>query len=234
MHTFSANMTKILWALNANANLLVYWHLFYILSTPSLLADIRAEIAPHVTITQPEKIGKISEAPKLTISHEGLSKNCPLFKSSYLEALRVSCQPWSVRSLQTDVSITADKTAPPYNLYKGDYITIPHELHMRDPSYFPHPAKFVPNRFIVTNQDGTLSTDLGTAKPFGCGTSLCKGRVFAEKECLALAAGVLMFWDFEPVGGKWVEPAMVKMSAVSKPKVDTRVRISRRRFEWDG
>jgi cytochrome P450 len=215
----------------------VYWHILYVLSTPSLLTDIRAEIAPYATVTKPTSIGRISEAPKLSISHEGLAKKCPLFKATYLEALRISSQPWSVRKVASDVEISGDQNAADpasFLLKKGEYITIPHELHMRDSSYFPYPEKFIPDRFLIHNEDGSLSTDSGTMRPFGGGPSMCKGRAFAERECLALVAGVLVFWDFEPVGKQgWVVPEMVKMSAVSKPIVDTRVRVKRRKFEWD-
>jgi len=62
---------------------------------------------------------------------------------------------------------------------------------------------------------------------------MCPGRIFAEREILACVAGVLMMWDFEPVGGKWTIPGLKKTSGISLPTEDTRVRIKRRKFEWD-
>lgn len=47
-------------------------------------------------------------------------------------------------------------------LHKGEYITLPHELHMRDPKYYQDPDDFKPERFLVTSEDGTLTTDSGT------------------------------------------------------------------------
>jgi cytochrome P450 len=230
------NDLEFLWAMNVNANVLAYWLLIYILSTPTLLPKILSEIAPHANITKPESIGRFSEAPNLSISHEGLAKNCPLFKSTYFEALRISSQPWSIRRVASDVAISRGKTSEVsemYKLNKGEYLTIPHELHMRDPSYFPEPEKFIPERFLVHNEDGSVSAEQGTIRPFGGGPSMCKGRVFAERECLALVAGVLMYWDIEPTGQKWVVPEMVKTSGVSRPKGDTKVRVRRKKFEWD-
>ncbi len=106
---------------------------------------------------------------------------------------------------------------------------------MLDPKYFKHPTQFDPERFLVRNEDGSLSTDQRTIRPYGGGPSMCKGRIFAERECLALVAGVLMFWDIEPAGQKaeWVIPKQKKTTAVSLPVKDVRVRIKRRRFEWD-
>jgi cytochrome P450 len=189
-------------------------------------------------VSKPFSIGSISEAPKLKISHDGLSKNCPLLKSTFLEALRMSNQPWSIRKAAEDVVIKADKkfaAQPSFLIRKGEFITVPHNLHMRDPKYFKDPEKFNPERFLVRNEDGTLSTNARTIRPFGGGPSMCTGRALAEAECLALVAGVLAFWDIEP-GGKnadWVIPKQEKTSAISKPVHDTRVRIKRRQFKWE-
>ncbi|TVY13113.1 25-hydroxycholesterol 7-alpha-hydroxylase [Lachnellula arida] len=229
---------SVLWPLIINSSLLVYWQLLYILADPDLTDKIRAEVSPYTTVEQGESIGKISEAPKLTLDHEGLSKHCPHLRSTYLEALRLTSKPWSVRKVASDVTISQDKTndaAASYMLHKGEYITLPHELHMTDPKYFQDPDKFAPGRFLVTKEDGTLSTDAGTIRPYGGGPSMCKGRIFAERECLAAVAGILVFWDIVPADKKagWVIPQQLKMSAVSKPAQDTRVRIKRRVFGWE-
>lgn len=80
---------------------------------------------------------------------------------------------------------------------------------------------------------------------------MCKGRVFAEKECLALVAAIVTMWDIEPVveeeeekekrcrggdeigekekaKGQWKIPEHRKATAVAWPKEDVRVRIKRR------
>jgi hypothetical protein len=64
---------------------------------------------------------------------------------------------------------------------------------------------------------------------------MCKGRIFAERSNLALIAGILFFWDIEPADKitGWVIPKQLKMSAVSKPAQETRIRIKRRIFEWE-
>lgn len=199
---------------------------------------LRAEVAPYAQVSKPASIGNFSEAPKLTISHEGLSTKCPLLKATYFEAMRLSSQPWSIRQIARDVVISGDKRATDsasFALHKGEYITVPHDLHMKDPKYFKDPEKFIPERFLVEKEDGTVSAEIGTVRPYGGGPSMCKGRIFAERECLSLVAGILVFWDIEPANKKagWVIPKQKKTSAVSLPVHETRVRIKRRKFDWE-
>ena len=227
----------MLWALVVNANVLVYWQLLYILATPGLVERIRTEIAPYAEVSKPVSIGKFSAPATLKLSHEGLSKSCPLFKSTYFETLRLTDQPWSVRQTATDVVLFGEKSAADATSFlvpKGEYITIPHDLHMKDPKYFLNPESFDPDRFLVHNEDDTITTNMGTIRPYGGGPSMCKGRVFAERECLALVAGVLAFWDIEPADKKagWVIPMQKKCSAISLPMTETKVIIRTRKFEW--
>lgn len=141
-----------------------------------------------------------------------------------------------------------------YVLRKGEYITLPHDLHMRDPVYFVDPEKFEPERFLERDEEGNVRVDMGTIvsyfpsalcleittnqkpqRPYGGGPSLCKGRILAERECISLVAGIIAFWDIEPVDKKqgWVVPPQVKTTAVARPLFDTRVKIRRRKFEWE-
>jgi hypothetical protein len=225
-----------MWALSINANMLVYWQILFILSTPNLVTRIRAEIAPYTIISAPVSIGVFSSLPSLTINHDALFTLCPLLKSSYLEALRLSDTPWSVRKVSSSVSISSNKDSSShisYMLNEGEYVTVPHDLHMRDPKYFASPDEFQPERFIVKREDGSVTVDAATIRPYGGGPSICKGRIFAERECLSLVAGILAYWDIEPVDREkgWVVPEMQKTSAVSRPVGETRVRIKRRKFE---
>jgi cytochrome P450 len=215
-----------------------YWQLLYILASHDLVNRLRSEIAPYAQVTKPESIGGFSEAPKLTISHEGFSKKCPLFRATYFEAMRLSARPSSTRKVATDVTISGDPhttDSPSYVLRKGEYVTASHDLHMRDPKYFEDPESFNPERFLVRAEDGTVSADMRTIRPYGEGPAMCKGRTFAERECLALVAGILVCWDIEPAdkSAGWVIPKQKKTSAVCRPVHDTRVRIKPRAFKWD-
>lgn len=221
-----------------NADLAAYWHLLYILATPGLVDRIHAEIAPYARVTKPESIGSFAEAPRLSLSYEGLSKKCPLLRATYFEAMRLSARPSSTQKLTSDVTISEDGQglkSSSYILHKGEYLRISHDLHMRDPKYFEDPDTFEPQRFLVQNSDGTQSAEMGTMRPYGSGPSICKGREFAERQCLSFVAGMLAVWDIQPANKKtgWVIPRKKASSTVCRPVHDTRVRIKQRAFEWD-
>lgn len=154
-----------------NANVCVYWQILHILAQEDLVGCIRQEIGPYAKVHKPMSINGISEAPRLSISHEGLAKNCPLLKATFYETNRLCNQPWSVRQAEQDVVLARKNTDDDvsYQIRAGEYITVPHELHMLDEHYFEHPLKFMPERFLKTDDDGKVVVDIGTIRPFGGG-----------------------------------------------------------------
>jgi len=105
-------------------------------------------------------------------------------------------------------------TDPRYFPAPGRYIP---ERHLRKPAYAPtglsapHSERLVQQRSnatpqmssIVDESEGdakhkNMSAEWGTVRPYGGGSSMCKGRLFAEREVLACVAGMLVLWDFEP------------------------------------
>lgn len=151
----------------------MYWQLLHILATEGLADRIRDEFKPHVQIKQPASINGISEAPNLTISHEGLAKHCPLLKASFYETNRLCNQPWSVRQAEQDVIISNKRSKSTntlsFRIKSGEFLTVPHELHMLDPHYYEEPLRFMPERFLKTEEDGTVTADIGNIRPFGGG-----------------------------------------------------------------
>lgn len=63
---------------------------------------------------------------------------------------------------------------------------------------------------------------------------MCKGRLYAEKECLSLVAAILACYDFEAVDPKGYKiPALKKGTGIAPPVRDIRVRVSRRLLTSD-
>lgn len=159
----------LLWATNANSNMLVFWMLNHIYADPSLLATIREEIAPYARAVQPKQEFAVAEAPRLEhFDIDGLCANCPLLKSCYVECLRYDAATWSFKVAMDDFTLSPrEKEAQAFVLRKGDFIHAAHDLHNTDPKYFPNPDAWQADRHVKVGADGKRTADLGTIRPYG-------------------------------------------------------------------
>ncbi|KAI4759344.1 cytochrome P450 [Aureobasidium sp. EXF-3400] len=233
MHERAALDLCLLWAMNANANMLVFWMLNHIYADKKILSSLREEIAPFVHAVQPTQLFNVPEPPRIdTFDHEALASKCPLLKSCYVESLRLDAATWSFRVMQEDLVLPAsrDKDAEKFFLKKGTYAHIAHSIHHTDPAYFDDPHVWRADRHIKREQgDGEVSVNMGTIRPYGGGHSMCKGRAFAQKETLVFIAAFISMWDMEPVGGgAWKMPSYKPATGVYSTNDDVRVWISRR------
>lgn len=236
---FSTGDTSILWAMNANANQLIFWQLYYIYQRPDLRAELMEEIRPYVTMTAVKSDLPITEAPKVTINLPGLTRDCPLLKATFFETMRFEAPVRGIKSVTESFAITESvgdaaiegKSQPQtYFFPKGTFLWLPYGVHSQDGRYWKDPTTFNPRRFFVRDEKDPagMRVDMGTMKPFGGGQTICKGRGFAEREVLIFVAAMLTVWDVEPVGGKWSDPGRLSASGANFPKTDLRVRLKRR------
>ncbi|KAF2089166.1 cytochrome P450, partial [Saccharata proteae CBS 121410] len=211
----------LLWAQSANTQPLVFWFTAYVYSTPGLLSALREELAPYVSLSS-------DELPIITdVQHAGLSKDCPLFKSAYFETFRLANEATSVRHVNKPLSVQDDDRT--HQLKPGTWLSIPHAISQYDPSMYPEPHKYIPDRFIEVDEGtGKRVARYGALRPWGIGLGMCKGRTFAEKEVLIVVASVIMLWDFEPASGPWKVPKAAPGTGVMIPTEDLRV-VGRRR-----
>ncbi|GAB7347974.1 hypothetical protein MBLNU459_g5477t1 [Dothideomycetes sp. NU459] len=229
----------VLWAMNANANPLIFWMLNHIYADEALLAALRDEVTPYMRPVQPKQELGVPECARLDgVDQDGLVANCALLKSCYIETLRVDTAPWSFKVVKQDVVLadSRDKTADRFVLRKGTYAHVAHDLHHNNPAYFDNPQEWRADRHVrYEKTDGAAtraSADLGTIRPFGGGSSMCKGRAFAQKESLIFAAAIISLWDIEAAGGGgvWKMPKHKKATGTFTTNDDTRVWIRRRRL----
>jgi cytochrome P450 len=235
---YSTSDTAIFWAMNVNANQLTFWMLWHVYQRPTLRAELLAEIAPFATLRPVKSDLPIPEPPKLTLDLDGLVQQCPLFKATFYETLRLESPSTSYKAVVESFNITESaedaaldgKTQPQtYRFEKGSYICIPYGVHSMDSRYWKDPQQFNPRRFfVVDDEEKKTKVDVGSMRVFGGGATMCKGRNFAEREVLIVVAAVLTGWDVEPVGGKWTDPGRVGGSGAFLPKRDIRVRMRRR------
>lgn len=251
---YASSDFTLLWAMNINANHVIFWTVFHLFSRPGTLNAIRDEISPFVKIKKQEATGlPIAETPKLDIDVQGLLHKSPLLKGAMLEAMRLEVGGTPYKSVLQDFSITeseedakmAGKQYPETYLFKkGDMICIPGKVHQDSPTYFPDPEKFDVKRFWASSKEGEeeekekeeVTLDYQRMRIWGGGSTMCKGRKFAEREVLIFVASIIMCWDIEPVDksnvlsdGRWKHPGRKLVSGAGVPVKNIRVKMSRRK-----
>lgn len=159
----------LVWATNANSNMLVFWMLNRIYADKELLSSLREEIAPYILATQPPKDLAVAEPPRLSkLDVDGLCSQCPLLKSCYVESLRVDAGTWSFKVVKEDFVLNGrDKQGQPFLVKKGEYIHAAHVVHNLDPAYFPDPELWIADRHVRVDENGKRTADLGTIRAYG-------------------------------------------------------------------
>ena len=217
----SAGDMTVFWGQNANTQPVLFWLLAYVYSTPGLLDRLREEIAPYVEMADKDSFEMVS------MDIPGLSRNCQLLKACIFETYRLVNDPTSIRYVARPLTFEEDGLK--HSLQAGTFISAPHAIINSDPSIFTAPEKFAPERFLeVDAESGRLVARYGRLKPWGVGSSMCKGRTFAEREIVSLSAAIMSLWNIEPASGKWELPATIPGTGVKKPLKDIRVVISPR------
>ena len=208
----------IIWAMNVNAPIIIFWMIWHIYNDPTLLADLRAEIAPYVKLHKSTgATGGIKEKDDVEINLDGLRKKCPLLQGTFLETMRMETASNSYKNVTEDFMLEESEEDAVifgrskddrrrYLFKKGEFVVIPHSAHQSDERYFPEPQKFDARRFWVKKEvkgeEDEIRVDYKTMRPWGGGKEVCKGRRFAEGEVVLFVAAVVAFWEIEPAEEK--------------------------------
>lgn len=234
---FVASNLALYWGAMVNANKVIFWMLLQIISDLQLLVQVREEIAPFAYVTDKDDL-------KLKI--DDLVKHCPLLKATFFETMRVYTAGTSYKKVHRDISLTESavdaaifgkKTPQTYNVAAGNFLAIAHATMQMDPRLWKDPGTFDPGRFLVPDEDapGKKRADMLNLNAFGGGSTVCKGRYFAEREVLIFIAGILTVWDFELLAtkDKGAPPKApferyYNGTGTANPKRAIRVRMTRR------
>ena len=229
-----ASNLAIYWGLMVNANKVIFWMLLNIISAPELLEKILKEIKLFAMVSN------VNDKQSLELDVDGLVKSCPFFKAAFFESMRLYTAGTSYKKVLQNVTLSESaedaalfgKPKPQtYHITAGNYLVIPHATMQMDPRLWEDPSKFKPERFLVTDEKDPLKAhaDMGHLNAFGGGSTICKGRYFAEREILVFVAGILTVWDFSPVGTGWTMPGrFYNGTGSANPRGDVRVRMSRK------
>ncbi|KKY15194.1 putative cytochrome p450 [Phaeomoniella chlamydospora] len=192
-----------------NANSIIFFTIYHIITNPELYARIMTEISPYVYLTPGPNDLPIPDLPQLNIKGPELVRNTPLLKATMFECLRLDAHPFSYKKAIEDTTLTESEAdaallgkpfPQTYFIPKGSFVAISHGSIQMDPKYWDSPHEFRPERFLVTDPaTGETKAEMGQLMSFGGGSTMCKGRKFAEKEIITFVASILGYWDFEPV-----------------------------------
>ncbi|KAL8999918.1 MAG: hypothetical protein Q9169_001324 [Polycauliona sp. 2 TL-2023] len=210
-----------------NATPTFFWMLLNIYSRPTLLDQLRAEVADATETTTSDN------TITLSIVVSKLKEYCPLLLSTYEETLRLQTHNTSSRWVVRD-TVIADQ----YLLKAGNVVQMPSFPVHGMPSIWGSDAEsFNPYRFIrieKKSKDKTQKQHPASFRTFGGGATLCPGRHFATAELCAATAMMVMRFDIEPMGngGTWVIPQYKYgrvASAIPPPDRDVKVKIKNRK-----
>jgi len=208
-----------------------FWFLCYILSSKSLLAEVRGEISKIVTRKA------INGIDTIELDSTGFQQHCPLLISTWEETLRLVDSSSSVRMVAKDTLL-----AESYLLKANSVIQMPSgTTHLSTEIWGPDAATFNPRRFLKTKSNEKLDA-AGREKrklqvqgyfPFGGGKHLCPGRHFAFVEVMSLVATIVYGFDIKMADGsagfKAPKSDFQKMgTGVRKPVNDIDVLIKQR------
>lgn len=226
------------WSSLVNLNKVIFWMLLEIILNADLETKIKAEIAPFCKVVNTDQ-GENRRSGQLKMDTDALMKACPLLRATFYETMRLYTDGIPYRKVRQDLSLTEGvedlaafgKSRPQtYTVKAGNFLILPTgKMHM-DRRVWPAPDKFDPGRFVVRDDDSPkkVRADLLHLNPFGGGASMCKGRLYADREVPFFVAAFLTVWEFRLEEG-FRKPELVYWgSGTASPKTPVRVRISRR------
>jgi len=114
------------------------------------------------------------------------------------ESMRLYPPAWAMgREVLEDVAIG------PYYLRKSTMVFFSQYIVQRDPRWFPHPERFMPERFTA---EAKAARPRFAYFPFGGGGRQCIGESFAWMEATLALATIAQRWRLALVPGQTVEP----------------------------
>ena len=117
-----------------------------------------------------------------------------------------------------------DVTVGGYRIPKGTLILWSAHLAGRNPSAWPDPLRFDPDRFVDVDDDRRALADMAWV-PFGRGARNCIGFALAQMELTLIVARLAQRLDITPVSDEI--PAPVGM-VVNRPTGGAPMRVGRR------
>lgn len=213
-------------ALLVNTAPAAFWIFLFVYSSPSLLEDIRNEVA-SIMSTSVSDIGDLIRSLDIT----SVKTSCPLLISTFQEVLRLKSMNTPIRTVMHDTLLN-DR----WLLKKDSIIQMPTRIIHTDASIWGTDVNdFNPRRFLKDTIPQTISgkrVNSAAFRAFGGGTTLCPGRHFATTEILAVVTMFVMRFDMAPAEHTWHFPESHHTnvtSVIMEPDTAVNVKISPRK-----
>ncbi|KAB5530278.1 cytochrome P450 [Coniochaeta sp. 2T2.1] len=216
------NEISIMLASTTNTVPTMFWYIAHVWTTPGLVEELRAEVAPTIPcLLGPDGIRKTPPpgTKEITINFTKLDPNCPLLASCYREVIRLASQILTFRRVDTDMVIK-DSDGTSYLLKAGNDVIIPAKVVHRNRDTWGQDAEgFNPRRFLPDPSGNREIDKLRKISfvPFGGGRHYCPGRNFASSENVSVMAALVLGFEVEGLDKDNLRMEDSKMGQAAKP-----------------
>ncbi|KAF6810525.1 cytochrome p450 71b25 [Colletotrichum musicola] len=188
LRVVTRNMRMFFFAGNDSTAAAIAYCFHNIYTRPEVLAKVRAE--------HDEVLGTdISSAPAKILENPSLLNALPYTNACIKESMRLFPPAGGIRQGAPDLVLRdAEGNAYPTD---GIAVTILHWVVGRNPRYWPRPDEFIPERWLVTDEEHELYPPKGGWRVFEHGPRLCTGQQLVMKEVRAVLACVVREFDIQ-------------------------------------
>jgi cytochrome P450 len=208
-----------------------FWVLFYVFSSPSLLADLRNEVQNHLLQHNNHEDADCIKAQEDYLDVSRIQSNCPLLMSTWNEVLRIV-----TLTATTNRCVLADTyIGDQILLKKGGIIQIPTGAFHSDHNIWgSNVNEFDPRRFLSSKQVHRSAA----FRPFGGGSTMRPGRYLAVTEILGFVSAVILGFEISLAESEWKLPKKDSrpfpwtVKPASDIKVVIRMRVGFEKTVW--
>ncbi|XP_020585548.1 cytochrome P450 81E8-like [Phalaenopsis equestris] len=156
------------------------------------------EWAMSLLLNNPEKLEKASKEINEKVENDHLIEESDLVKLPYLHCIiNETLRMYPVGPLLAPHESLEECKVGGYNIPKGMMLLVNAYMIQRDPTIWPEPTKFLPERFLQSNK-----VDGGKMIPFGMGRRRCPGEGLAMKEMGLVLGTLIQCFEWRRIGLK--------------------------------
>ncbi|THH08553.1 hypothetical protein EW145_g2619 [Phellinidium pouzarii] len=191
VYEVSRLLVVVIWGINSNVMQVTNDALAYLLSDPAIYHRICTDVRAAISEKYKDFESFLAADPNAIDIEE-----FAILDSVILETLRITSLATSFREVLSDTYLSGEN-GKVYFVQKGEYIlTDVRGMHF-DATSFPQPEKFIADRFM-NGQASIKTRDFKNLRPFGGGSSMCKGREFAQYIIKMFLLQTIYLFDIVP------------------------------------